>query len=1136
MSADRRYPRPAALPDPLPERLILEASAGTGKTYALEHIVLELLLRPQAGGEPLRLPQILVATFTEKAAAEMRERVRALVAQVLAGGFEDAGPDQPCWTIDGPARRLLERALLEFDRATITTIHGFCRSQLGQTAFLTGEPFQAELVEGRGFFRKVVHELMRRSWGATGSERAAALAGLLEALPEDEFSGLLYDVRAQPGRPYPDPRRPGPALDALAACQRDPLREQLAAQGVSAQALNPLLKKLDAVAQSARAGELEPVADLVEALVKDATRRQPAVGPARLLACAAQAPGSPAGRVASALLDLHEALDNPAVLAAERFLQDACVQAERVKAEQGLLDFDDMARRVAAALDDPAVREPLAKALRGRYRMVLLDEFQDTSPEQWRVFANLFGAAGRICLIGDPKQAIYGFRGGDVHAYLSAQEELRALAAVTVPLRHNFRSTPLMLEACNRILDQLADPPFFTGAIGYPRPVQAGRPGLRWVDPARPEGDLAPVRLVRIPADAGRPAAVQQAAARHLARELRQLLELGPELRDGERREPLRPEDVFVLTRTAAESDCIHQALREAGVPVCHYKRDKVFATREAAQLLDLLRAVADPGDAALRARALLTPAFGAGLADLRAARDLPDGHPYLEQLRAWSDLARSGRCPELFQQILGHGLLRRLIRAERDDHAASVWLQLADFALEQCAGPGGFRAALRCLEDCVQGRTSPPGEDAALHRAATDRSAVQILTMHKAKGLQAKVVALFSGFGGSRAGCVHRFALDGESRFWIGPGKLRSPRIREWAGREEREEAQRLLYVALTRAEAQLLLPVFLAEGDDGDDDGPLPKGDYRALNGRLRALLAEPDPRLFQAVDLDGSAPGPLRPLRPDSAGIAVPEPPDPGFWSAVEPPPAFESFTSLARDLEASGPADPETAAAPPDPRGIPGGARIGTCLHAMLERLPLDSAPPDLDFDAWRQAPGVAGVLQEAVREAGFDEGLGRRLAGLAFRALRSPLHLPAAGASVTLGQLRETAREMAFLLRRPDTPDYLEGFVDLLFQWQGRSYFVDWKSNVLADYGPASCAEVLRAEYGLQFILYTLAVCRFLEIAGPADYEARFGGGIYVFLRGLPEAGQTCLRPSWEQLRAWERALARRAEGELHVDA
>jgi hypothetical protein len=78
--------------------------------------------------------------------------------------------------------------------------------------------------------------------------------------------------------------------------------------------------------------------------------------------------------------------------------------------------------------------------------------------------------------------------------------------------------------------------------------------------------------------------------------------------------------------------------------------------------------------------------------------------------------------------------------------------------------------------------------------------------------------------------------------------------------------------------------------------------------------------------------------------------------------------------------------------------------------------------------------------------------------------------------------------------------------------------------------------VLRAEYGLQFILYTLAVCRFLEIAGPADYEARFGGGIYVFLRGLPEAGQTCLRPSWEQLRAWERALARRAEGELHVDA
>jgi len=189
-------------------------------------------------------------------------------------------------------------------------------------------------------------------------------------------------------------------------------------------------------------------------------------------------------------------------------------------------------------------------------------------------------------------------------------------------------------------------------------------------------------------------------------------------------------------------------------------------------------------------------------------------------------------------------GLLRRLLRLHRDDRAAGVWLQLTEFMLEQCCvRHGGFQEAVDFLADCVEGRASLPGEDAAVHRAQTDRSAVQILTMHKSKGLEARAVVLFGGFTRWRADCIHRFVHDGGRRFWLGrkPSARLAPRV----DRETREEDQRLLYVALTRAQAQLILPVYHTGGGVAcvgfDRATADPQGAYGAVNHRLRALLPD-------------------------------------------------------------------------------------------------------------------------------------------------------------------------------------------------------------------------------------------------------------------------------------------------------
>ena len=1133
MTVTRRYPRPKALPEPLPEHLILDASAGTGKTYALEHIILDLILPRQGRPAPLQIQQILVSTYTEKAAGEMRERIRTLIGHLLGMGFKEAQPGEPCWEIDLEARAALERARLHFDRATITTIHAFCQNLLRETAFLTGEPFQSEVVDGEAFFRRTIHDCIRRVWAVKDAPKAQAIRQTLDAFKREEaFCAFLRQVKGAPGRRHPDPRDPAPHHARFQALY-DPkaLEAHLKGLGLSASSFTSLRKNLDAVRDCAAFQDLTPI---LERLLLGKTG-----GSAALLAAAQNSGPDQTLELLQALTDLMDAMDSDESRAVEDFLADALAHGEAVKAEEGLLEFDDMAPRVARALASPATGPALVKLLRSRYKVVLLDEFQDTSPDQWQVFHGLFGEDTRLFLIGDPKQAIYGFRGGDVHAYMKAQNELgRRPGSAQLPLTHNYRSTPRMIEAYNLIMDQNATPPFFTGGIQYTLPVAAGKPGLRWVDPADPAGNLPPIRLVPVAMEKGPSAEHQLAAiARQLALQVRALLRLRPQFRDDEKVEPLEPADIFVLTRKGSESAMMHKALWELGVPAAYYKRDHVFQAPEAADLLSVLQAIEDPADASRRARAFLTPVFGVPLAELRNAQQLPDAHPFMEQLRGWHQLARQGKFGELFRQMLDEGLVRRLIRQEQDDQAASVWAQLTDHMLEATlASKGNFAAAVAQLEDCIQGRAQPPGENSTKYRAASDQSAVQILTMHAAKGLEAKVVVVFGGFTGRLADPVNRFALGQETRHWIGTDP--SPMLKQRFDQENREEAQRLLYVALTRAQAQLILPVYVLDAAHpaapqatADAD---PRGDYADLNRRLRTLLADglgvpPQDGLFTLAPFPAGAEPP-----PPAPTLPIPAPPDAAFWQTVPPPPRVASLTSLTHELRMAGREDPEFSPGPVDRQGIPGGPQAGSCMHAVLERAPLASAAGPVPFGDWKDLPEVADALLASFRESGFDAEDQIRIAGLAFRALKATFPLPDGRGAITLPELRDFAREMPFLMQRPGTRDYLDGSIDLLFEVAGRTYFVDWKSNALPEYGAATCAIQVQDHYALQFAIYALAVCRFLGIAEEADFEARFGGGLYVFVRGLPEAGLCACRPTWDELRAWAQLLQEGREEEIHV--
>src|SRR5260370_37424300 len=394
--SDLKYQRPQILDRiPLDRHALIEASAGTGKTYTIENLVVEILLKTDA-----TIDRILVVTFTEKATSELRARIRARLESVITGASAKDVDNKDTFEIGEDGIRKLREALFSFDRAPIQTIHSFWHRTLSELAFQTGTRFVVEVTDALSSFHEAVRAVL-----------SAHIAG-------DQTTGRL---------------------------------------------LAEWLEKHSSPASKAYVQ--------LEKLLFDAHQKR-------------------------YLLTASSSVDRLAALAIEVRITDALLpriaaRMEKHKREHGLLDYDDMLAWLARALDEDG-GAALAATLRDRYHYALIDEFQDTDELQWKIFRRIFveGEKNFIHLIGDPKQAIYSFRGADVFTYLAARDELMRRNAAVVPLSANFRSSEKLIAAVNSILLQEAVPPFFSGAIRYEAPVTCGR------NPQRDSDSIKPVTML----------------------------------------------------------------------------------------------------------------------------------------------------------------------------------------------------------------------------------------------------------------------------------------------------------------------------------------------------------------------------------------------------------------------------------------------------------------------------------------------------------------------------------------------------------------------------------------------------------------------------------------------------------------
>jgi exodeoxyribonuclease V beta subunit len=932
----RRFRRPAFL-DQVPRtgHGVVEASAGTGKTYALERLVVDELLR----GTPL--DAVLVLTFTDKASREMRARIRALLLRLdaLDPGDEDVDPAEgPAWTLDPSARERIREALAGFDRAPIATIHAFCQRVLGDEAFASGHRLSTTLVDGRRVRSRALREELRRILAEpipSGAPPDPLRGPLLAVLADrgqrlDELITAVDAWATEPGRLVGEV-----SDDALiAALRRLPdwgiLERRIAAALARTMRRDVRQRCLDAlaalgeVAQQARRPGVSP-GEVREAF--DAWARTPATRSTHQLPYLreklAAAAGDPRGKalqgLASLLAEPGFRPSSPWAALLPGLLQRVEARAQAEKAGRGEVDFDDLVRRVreaVAPLPDDRAPSPLCRALRARYRVALVDEFQDTDALQWGIFEEVFFASReghRLRLIGDPKQAIYGFRSADVHTYRRARDQvLGTPRAALVRLATSYRATPALLAATNELL---ADD-FFTGSQEDAFvPLTPGRPGLRLEDGrGRP---LPPVVVLRPAAPEGSLNAPEasRAIAQGIAQEVVALLARGVRWRDGSAVDragrPLNPGDIQVLTRTGEEAGTVAAALDAQGVPHGHLPRDGLFQGREAAELRDVLHALERPRHTARRLLALRTVWFGVPHRDLPAARALPPDHPLAERFDLLRRLGRAGDLPRFFRALTDGpgGPAPRLLRAgEAGARALAIHRRLTEVLLAEAQqGRLGLGELRRRLDDLIAGRALPlAGEDqqqAVPRTSEAGEAAVQVMTMHQAKGLEATVVFVFGGLfappGKPLAPAIYRDA-EGRRAAWIG-GEPPKP-VRAAIAQEAREEDERLLYVALTRARGQLVLPFFgpLPGAGPGGAQGSVLSRTPTGIQGILERRLA---------TLLPGKTVGRPSPGR-DGGDHAAEEEEDPSAWamrSVPVPDPSLpEDATVLRRGTPAaSGP---------------------------------------------------------------------------------------------------------------------------------------------------------------------------------------------------------------------------------------
>ena len=1133
------------------ERLI-EASAGTGKTFTIAALYLRLLLG--LGGEAaypraISVEELLVVTFTEAATEELRGRIRSNIHELRIACLRGES-DNPLYSAllaeiadkDDAAKTLL-LAERQMDEAAVFTIHGFCQRMLSLNAFESGMLFEQQLIEDESRLRyQACADFWRRHCYPLTRDIAAVIHDVWKG-PHDLLKSLDRWLQGE----APQLKSPPAPNETLAERHQqiiariDSLKQQWREQvgeiegvlensGLDRRKFNrgnqgKWMEKVNAWAQEETLSYQLP--DALEKFAQSFLLERTKAG--------GEPPVHPLFSAVESLLASSLTLTDRVLARAMVEIRDAVAREKRRRGELG---FDDMLSRLDEALRGDS-GETLASAIRQRFPVAMIDEFQDTDPQQYRIFRRIWRRQPEtaLLLIGDPKQAIYAFRGADIFTYMKARGDV----AAHYTLDTNWRSSPGMVGSVNRLFS-LSDNPFMFHEIPFlPVKAAAKNKGLRFtVDAA----DVPAMNVWLMPGDTVGSGDYQTFMAQLCATQIRDWLSAGQRGRAllwrGETSRPVQASDITVLVRNRLEAAQVREALQTLGIPSVYLSnRDSVFETLEAQELLWLLQAVLAPERENTLRSALATSMFGLTALDIENLnQDEQAWDALVEEFSEYRQIWRQrGVMPMLRALMTARHIAENLLATRGGERRLTDILHISELLQEAASQLESEHALVRWLAQHI----AEPDSNAASQqmRLESDKHLVQIVTIHKSKGLEYPLVWLpfIARFRKQDQAFYH----DRET-FAAVLDLGQDEASLELAEAERLAEDLRLLYVALTRAVWHCSLGVApLSSRKSGNSDfhlsalGRLLQAGEAMDAAGLAARLAD-----FCHGDIALQIPGELD-LTPWQAPAAtIPRLSARELQRRIADDWRVTSYSGLQQhgfsggqdllprlDVDAAGVG--EVVEEPQlTPHQFPRGAAPGTFLHSLFE---------ELDFTQ----PVPEGWMAEKLQLSGFDAQWAPVLTDWLGGVLKT--RLP--GPDIALNQLaaRDKQVEMAFylpiaqlltaerldaLIRQydplsADTPplDFrqvrgmLKGFIDLVFRHEGRYYLLDYKSNWLGEdreaYTRPAMEQAMRAHrYDLQYQLYSLALHRYLRHRlADYDYDRHFGGVIYLFLRGMDgqEGGQ-----------------------------
>ncbi|MCK5917567.1 MAG: exodeoxyribonuclease V subunit beta, partial [Cocleimonas sp.] len=1145
---------------PLTQSNLIEASAGTGKTYTLSLLYLRFVLESEPA---LSVDKILVVTYTSAATKELKDRIRMRLSEALRA-FMDPNKakgeyEELCTNFSdhGEAIIRLNRTLLNFDEASIFTIHSFCQRALKDTAFDAALAFKTELLDND---YDLMQSLMDDYWRKNFQKAPAALLSLLrnkEITPDT----LLNDIRIAVGKPYLKRLQPEFTVDIGEQAQQ--LEEQyrcaIKIWQSSADEIENLLRNHKGL-YAAVLKSLDEMMAGMRILAANSADKSPAelpakvdkLTPTKLKVKKGHDPITHAffesweifldsrNALEKSLADYHNVLRNQVL----DYLQQTLSPEKRRK---GVMSFDDLLLQLQTALQQSTT---LAQTLAKKYQVAMIDEFQDTDPIQYDIFQRIYAQPSSrnapqdtpeqsnvVFFVGDPKQAIYSFRGADIYTYLKASQDTQQ----QYTLNTNWRSHPNLIDALNQLFSR-SDYPFYDASIAY-QPVTAGQgqqPSLNTSD-AR-----APLRLWKIEdTDDKKKSTLMADIAELVADDITRLLiaaDKGEAIISGR---PIEGGDIAILVRSNKQGQQMKAALTQRGVTCVQSSKESLFETREAQDLYHLLLAIAQPSQEDQVRRALVGDFFAyCGEDLLHFDEDSSAWDAKLQAFHHWHQLwLKQGFIPMMRVLMRDEQVQTQLLSYSDGERRLTNLLHLSELIhSESRENSRGMEGTIRWLRQ--QARQTTLSSDSLQLRLESDAKLVQIVTVHKSKGLEYGLIYCpflwADSVRSSSSDAAIMFHADDDAHTpCLDIGSAQRDHHLQLLEEEAYAENMRLLYVALTRAKYHCTVVALTEKINRYIDRSALGwllsngvaaknRNFLGAYQQNLKALVSESN-GMISAESLPEGEEGLHYQSKQTPHTLNARE-----FSVTIKQDYRVSSFSGLTSGNHSQA-HDHDSDDLFNQPRAyhhatneFPRGANAGSCLHEIYEN---SNFTQPLIADNEQQ-----NAIHAALDKWGFSEELADIACALINNSLQAPL--PPLDHGFSLANLNNSQRlnEMEFylplavlqvdelkqilfkhlpsdnwqLVRNAvsklsfeQVSGYLKGYIDLIFEYQGQYFVADYKSNTLENYDHDGMLEAMaHSHYYLQYLIYSVALHRYLaQRIINYDYQTHFGGVYYLFIRG-----------------------------------